>query len=109
MAARDDVDLSRATWRTSTYSGNGNDCVEVAAAWRTSSHSNDGGACVDAATAWRTTSHSNAGGNCVEAGQVRGAVLVRDTKQHGRGRVHRFTAAEWREFIARIKASETAR
>ncbi len=30
MAAIDDLDSSRATWRTSTYSGNGGNCVEVA-------------------------------------------------------------------------------
>jgi hypothetical protein len=90
MAAREDLDLSRAAWRTSTCSGNGNECVEVA-------------------TEWRTSSHSNAAGECVEAGQAQGAVLVRDTKQHGRGRVHRFTAAEWRAFIARIKADESVR
>jgi hypothetical protein len=71
MAARKDLDLSRAAWRTSTFSNNG--------------------------------------GECVETGQAQGAVLVRDTEQHGHGRVHRFTAAEWREFIARIKANETAR
>lgn len=55
--------------------------------------------------AWRTSTHSNAGGNCVEVGRARGAVLVRDTKLGGHGQVHRFTAAEWREFIARIKES----
>jgi hypothetical protein len=27
-----DPDLSRAAWRTSTHSGNGGDCIEVAAA-----------------------------------------------------------------------------
>jgi hypothetical protein len=39
----------------------------------------------------------------VEAGDAGGAILVRDTKQDGRGQVNRFTVAEWREFIARIK------
>lgn len=34
MAATDDLDLSRAAWRTSTYSGNGGNCVEVAPARR---------------------------------------------------------------------------
>lgn len=34
MAAMDDLDLSRAAWRTSTYSGNGGNCVEVAPARR---------------------------------------------------------------------------
>jgi len=32
MAAIDDLDLSRAAWRTSTYSGNGGNCVEAAPA-----------------------------------------------------------------------------
>jgi hypothetical protein len=31
MAATNDPDLSRAPWRKSSYSGNGNNCVEVAA------------------------------------------------------------------------------
>jgi hypothetical protein len=30
MAAADDPDLSRAPWQKSSYSGNGNNCVEVA-------------------------------------------------------------------------------
>ena len=34
MAAIDDLDLSRAAWQTSTYSGNGGNCVEVAPARR---------------------------------------------------------------------------
>ena len=34
MAAIDDPDLSRAAWRTSTYSGNGGNCVEVTPARR---------------------------------------------------------------------------
>lgn len=108
MAAGSDLDLSRAAWRTSTYSNNGGNCVEVAA-WRTSSHSGNGNECVEVATAWRTSSRSNNGGECVEAGQVPGVVLVRDTKLDGHGQVHRFTVAEWREFIARIKASEAVR
>jgi hypothetical protein len=32
MAAVNDPDLSRALWRKSSFSGNGNNCVEVAAA-----------------------------------------------------------------------------
>jgi hypothetical protein len=31
MTATNDPDLSRAPWRKSSYSGNGNNCVEVAA------------------------------------------------------------------------------
>jgi hypothetical protein len=86
VPARDDLDVSRATWRTS-------------------SHSNDGGACVEVGAAWRTSSRSGPnGGQCVEVAADTGMqVLVRDTKQHGQGQVHRFTAAEWREFTTQIK------
>jgi Domain of unknown function (DUF397) len=34
MAAMDDLDLSRAAWRKSTYSNNGGACVEVARSLR---------------------------------------------------------------------------
>ena len=36
-------------WHTSSYSANGDACVEVG--WRTSSHSPNGGACVEVAPA----------------------------------------------------------
>jgi hypothetical protein len=55
--------------------------------------------------AWRKSSFSsNGGADCVEAASCDGAVMVRDTKQHGRGNVHTFTAGEWRTFLAGIKA-----
>lgn len=58
---------------------------------------------------WRKSSYSGGSGNCVEAGQTQDAVLVRDTKQHGRGQTQRFTAKAWREFVAAIKAAEVDR
>ncbi len=59
--------------------------------------------------AWRTSSFSsNGGAECVEAASRNGTVMVRDTKQHGRGRVHTFTAGEWRAFLAGIKAGSRA-
>ncbi len=54
---------------------------------------------------WRKSSHSTAEGNCIEVGHGPDAMLVRDTKDHGRGQVHRFTADEWRRFVTGIKAS----
>jgi hypothetical protein len=45
---------------------------------------------------WRKSSYSANGGTaCVEAGHVPGAVLVRDTAQHGTGPVLRLTPAAW--------------
>ena len=57
---------------------------------------------------WRKSSYSGNTG-CVEAADRDGAVLVRDTKDHGRGPVHRYTAAEWRAFIANVKRATSGR
>jgi hypothetical protein len=54
--------------------------------------------------AWRKSSFSsNGGGECVEAASRNGTVVVRDTKDDGRGEVHSFTAEQWRAFLADIK------
>jgi Domain of unknown function (DUF397) len=56
------------------------------------------------AVTWRTSSYSGGnGGQCVEAGSASGAVLVRDTKQDGRGPVLAFSAGAWRAFAATVK------
>ena len=34
-------------------------------------------------------------------------ILVRDTKDHGHGHVHRFTPASWREFAATVRNRES--
>jgi hypothetical protein len=53
---------------------------------------------------WRKSSHSSTGGDqCVEVGHGHHTVIVRDTKQHGRGQIHAFTAEEWRAFVASVK------
>jgi hypothetical protein len=94
-------------WRKSSYSSNGGTaCVEVGAIpWRKSTHSGNGGAqCVEVgAIPWRKSSHSSNGGSaCVEAGHIPGAVLVRDTTQHGAGPVLRLTPAAWARFTATL-------
>lgn len=72
---------------TSSYSSNGGvNCVEIGAIpWRKSSHSSNGGA------------------DCVEAGRVPGAVLIRDTTQHGAGPVLRVCARTWRVFTTAVR------
>jgi len=56
---------------------------------------------------WRKSSFSGNGGNCVEVGQSGdGVILVRDTKDHARGPVHRYTAEEWRAFVAGVRNGE---
>lgn len=80
-------------WRRSSYSGHGGqNCVEVGSApWRKSTYSGNGGM------------------DCVEAGNVPGIVLIRDTKDNGRGPVLRMTVSDWRRFTARLRAGETVR
>jgi len=57
-------------------------------------------------TRWRKSTYSSSnGGNCVEVGQATRIIAVRDTKQHGRGPVLRFTPAAWRRFADQVKRS----
>ena len=53
--------------------------------------------------AWRKSSYSGNGANCVESGHVSGAVLVRDTKDHGNGPVLRITPADWTRLLKSVK------
>lgn len=71
------IDVGR--WRTSSYTGNGQDCVEVAP--------------------WRTSSYSGNGQNCVEVAPAASGVLLRDTKDHGTGPVLTFTSTQWTAFL----------
>jgi hypothetical protein len=53
---------------------------------------------------WRKSSHSaNGGTQCVEAGHAPGAILVRDTAQHGTGPVLRISPAAWTRLTAVIR------
>jgi hypothetical protein len=57
------------------------------------------------APTWRTSSYSGSGGGqCVEAAAVRGAILVRDTKDRS-GSVLAFGQQAWRAFAALVKAA----
>jgi hypothetical protein len=55
---------------------------------------------------WRKSSYSD-NGHCVEVADLPdGGRLVRDTKLDEASPVLRYTAAEWRAFIAGVKAGE---
>ena len=57
-------------------------------------------------TRWRKSTYSsNGGASCIEVGQATRIIAVRDTKQHGRGPVLRFTPAAWRRFADQVKRS----
>jgi hypothetical protein len=65
--------------------------------WRKSSHSANGGNCVE--IAWRTSSYSANGGSCVEVGwPERAGVAVRDSKNTA-GPTLEFSATAWRSFV----------
>lgn len=66
-------------WRTSSYSSNGEHCVEVAP-WRTSTYSPNGGE------------------NCVEVAPVQNQVLARHSKHPDAGKIE-FAIPAWAEFV----------
>jgi Domain of unknown function (DUF397) len=54
---------------------------------------------------WRKSSYSGNGGTaCVEAGHVPGAILVRDTAQHGTGPVLRLSPTAWTRLTRAVRA-----
>ncbi len=56
---------------------------------------------------WRKASYSgNGGADCVETGSVPGAVLIRDTKDRGRGPVLRVSPEAWSTLMEKIKAGK---
>jgi hypothetical protein len=91
-----EVDLSRVAWRTSSYSGNGSNCVEVGF-WRTSIYSGNGSDCVEGAAVGGA--EQAASGGVADIGRV---ILVRDSKDRDGG-VLAVDEDEWRAFIAGIK------
>lgn len=52
---------------------------------------------------WRKSSYSGNGVNCVELGSLPGVILVRDTKDSGKGPVLRIAPRDWKRFAASIK------
>ena len=55
---------------------------------------------------WRKASYSASEGGCVEVAGHDGMVLVRDTKDYGRGPVHRFSRAGWEAFTSGVRSGE---
>lgn len=58
-------------------------------------------------TAWAKSSHSGSNDTCVEVAPLPdGGMLMRDSKLGDAGPVLRFTAAEWRAFVAGVRDGE---
>lgn len=75
---------------------------KAGADWRKASYSNGQANCVEVGH-WRKASYSNGSAQCVEIGHGAGGVLVRDTKQDGRGVVLTLTAGDWRRFTRQLR------
>lgn len=71
-------------------------------AWRTSSYSENGANCVEVAINGRKSSYSGQGTNCVEVAPAAVGVLLRDTKDRGTGPVIAFTPQQWAAFLAEV-------
>ena len=79
------VDLSRARWRESSFSGQSGKCMEVAD--------------------WRKSSFSGNNGNCVETGTAGQAIAVRDS-QDPEGPSLVFEPSAWHVFAASLKSGD---
>jgi len=56
---------------------------------------------------WRKSTYSaNGGGECVEVGRAPKTLLIRDTKDNGRGPVLRVPPAAWHSFTASVRAGQ---
>ncbi|MGC5010737.1 DUF397 domain-containing protein [Streptosporangium sp. DT93] len=86
-------ELPQVTWRKSSLSGNGQNCVEIGL-WRKSSLSGDGPACVEVTLADSLQAESTPAADLL--------VLMRDSKDPS-GPVLAFISAEWDAFLDSIK------
>ncbi|GGP37051.1 DUF397 domain-containing protein [Saccharothrix coeruleofusca] len=105
-------DLTRVSWRKSSYSGGQGQCVEIArsgewAAIRDSENTSVGAVIVShdlLTAAWRKSSRSqNGSANCVELARTAAdEYAVRDSKNPG-GPVLRFGRARFASFLGSIR------
>ena len=82
----------------------------VLSTWRRDNPDSRGGETMNGSDGprWRKSTFSGAnGGGCVEVAGHDGMILVRDTKDHGRGPVHRYTPDEWRAFMPACAAASS--
>ncbi|MGW1372660.1 DUF397 domain-containing protein [Streptomyces sp. NPDC002446] len=89
-------DLIGADWFKSSYSGNGNNCVEVAILTAEDLIGAD----------WFKSSYSGNGQNCLEvANDFPGVIPVRDSKDPD-GPALIFPAGDWSSFVSAVKRGQ---
>ncbi|MFY7069679.1 DUF397 domain-containing protein [Nocardiopsis changdeensis] len=87
-------------FRKSSYSAQGQECVEVAR-FRKSSHSGVNGDCVEVAhlpANFRKSGYSGGNNECVEVADLPCGAAVRDSKHPADGHLP-FPASEWTAFL----------
>ncbi len=57
-------------------------------------------------TSWIKAAKSTANGSCLEVRRHAGMIEVRDSKEHGKGPILRFTAAEFDAFLDGARNAE---
>ncbi len=82
--------INNLVFRKSSYSGHGQNCVEVA----------------HIPTGFRKSSHSGQGQNCVEVADLPCGAAVRDSKHPTKGHLP-FPAAEWDAFLTIARTSQS--
>ncbi|MFE9245044.1 DUF397 domain-containing protein [Nocardiopsis sp. NPDC006938] len=95
-------------WRKSSYSGHGQNCVEVAhiPVFHKSSYSGHDQNCVEVAhvpTGFRKSSYSSDRVNCVEVADLPCGAAVRDSKNPAKGHFP-FPAVEWSAFLGSARS-----
>jgi len=82
-----ELDLTHAHWRKSSYSSANGQCVEVA----------------HVPAQWRKSSYSGANGACIEVAHLPEAIAVRDSKDPAGPKLI-FTRDAWTAFVESTKA-----
>lgn len=99
------------TFRKSSYSSGGENCVEVAPilTFHKSSYSSGGDNCVEIAQvspAFRTSSYSSSGENCVEVADLPTGAAIRDSQNPELGFLP-VGAREWTAFTRLVAGQAT--
>lgn len=68
-----------ADWQKSSYSGDGSNCLNIAAEWHKSGYCSEGDACLSIAAEWQTSSHSHEGANCLNVADAPGRIFLRES------------------------------